>query len=197
MSLKKAVKIFLAILLAISVFFMFKNDFLNIKNTDVGLNKTVNNLKRIQSNNDKNILENFLIINENKDTLSITDLLTTKKLIYRFSELHCDSCIINEFENLKKMLLSKLFKIENLIVISYYQSPRNLYLFKRLNNLQNFEIYNLENNSLGSFELETMGVPYFFILNKELKMSNTFVPIKQVNKRTDDYFKRIVSNLRE
>lgn len=43
------------------------------------------------------------------------------------------------------------------IIICYYQNPKNLYLFKRINSLNN-----LMSNNLGKLELDDMRIPYFF-----------------------------------
>ena len=156
-----------------------------------GLANIIGQYKTVEDSANNNILENFRLINESKDTLFISDLVTSKKLIYRFSELHCDSCIINEFKNLKKHVRSEGMKIKDIIIITYYDNIRNLYIFKRINKLQDFEIYNLAHNNIGRLKLDDMLVPYFFMLNKGLRISDAFIPIKQADKRTDDYLERI------
>lgn len=140
--------------------------------------------------NDKT-LKDFLIISEEKDTLLLSSLLTHPKLIYRFSELHCDSCILHEFKNLRKYITAKKLKLNDVIIICYYENVRNLKIFKRINKLQDFQIYNLKNNNLNLLEIEKAQTPYFFMINSQLRISNTFIPIKKDNKRTDNYFKKV------
>lgn len=197
MNLRKITKYFLFILVFVTLGIILKDSLKPKKSVNNELNKVVEQHQVVQNNTNDIILKDIRIINENKDTISISNLLTTKKLIYRFSELHCDSCIINEFENLKNLLISNEMDVKDVLIISYYQNPRNLSIFKRINRLQDFEIYNLENNSLGDFEIDDMLIPYFFMLDKNLKIGNTFIPIKQANKRTDNYLKKVLLNLKE
>ncbi len=195
MNLKKTTKYFLLllVLVVIGAVVIIKTIPLSAS-INIELNEIIEQYSIVENKTNDKIIRNFPIINEKGETLLLSSLLTSNKLIYRFSELHCDSCIIKEFENLRKCIATEGLK--NIIILCYYQNPRNLNIFKRINRLQDFEIYNLVDNNIGELELENSGVPYFFVLNKEFKISNTFIPLKEANQRTDDYLKRVSTLLK-
>lgn len=197
MSLKKEIKYLLLGVVVLIIGVMVVKIMIPLK-TDINneLNLTIDGYTNIENKTNGKRLKDFSIINEKKDTLLLSSLLYHSKLIYRFSELHCDSCIIHEFENLRKQILAMGLDTNDVIILCHYQNPRNLSIFKRINKLQDFEIYNLLNNNLGELEIDNVGYPYFFILNSKFKISNTFIPIKVANQRTDDYLKRISTLLK-
>lgn len=186
MNLKRISKIILIIILSLFIGVLLKNKLSRKTTPNRELDSISNQYSIIQNRMNNTALDDLILINEVKDTLTISSLLTNKKLVYRFSALHCDSCIINEFENLKKHIINNGLKYQDVIVICYYQNPRNLFTFKRINKLKDFEIYNLLNDSI-ELEAENLSVPYFFVLDSTLKISQSFIPQKHLNQKTNDY----------
>lgn len=152
-------------------------------------NQLVKYYSKLENKTNNIVLDDFLVVNEQKDTLNISQLVDSEKLIYRFSELHCDVCVINEFKNLKESLTQK--ELQNVVILSSYNNLRNLYIFKRINSLKNFEVYNVVNNVIGNFEIEELGYPYFFCLNRNLIINNSFIPNKNDDQRTINYLNKI------
>lgn len=74
----------------------------------------------------KATLHDIPLINEERDTISISQLVGLKKLIYRISDLHCNSCVLNEFENLKSILSKYNIESNNIVIIGFYQNLRHL-----------------------------------------------------------------------
>jgi len=194
MTLKKEIKLLLLIVVIVFAGTLTAKMMVPKITKKTELDLAIDKYVDVENNTNDKILKDFSIINENKDTLLLSSLLTYPKLIYRFSELHCDSCINHEFVNLRKQITSDGLELKDVIIICYYQNHRNMNIFKRINKLQDFEVYNLMNDNVGDLEIEDIGVPYFFVIDSEFKISNTFIPLKEVNQRTDDYLKR-VSNL--
>ncbi|GAL68434.1 hypothetical protein [Jejuia pallidilutea] len=134
----------------------------------------------------KATLHDIPLINEERDTISISQLVGLKKLIYRISDLHCNSCVLNEFENLKSILSKYNIESNNIVIIGFYQNLRHLKIFRRINRLENFEIYNLLDSNIG-LEADILDMPYFFVLNKNLSVESTFIPTKDANQKTQNY----------
>ncbi|WP_203257009.1 hypothetical protein [Hyunsoonleella ulvae] len=192
MNIKKKSKLFCVILFVFSACFVLYNlQKPNIKSFD-----EMSVYDKIQKQMNNYHLENFLVVNEKRDTLRIKDLVINNKLILRFSELHCDACVIKEFENLKSAIDNKIFKLDDIIILTYYQNPRYLNLFKRLNKLHEFEVYNLIENKIGNFKLDEMSIPFFFILDQNLMVKKTFIPLRTNDSRTNKYLKKIAPDLR-
>ncbi|WP_147677886.1 redoxin domain-containing protein [Algibacter pacificus] len=202
MNLKKSIKFSLFILLTLigiliifnTKFFKTSND--NITSLENDFNKLITHYKFFEVKNDNTIIKDFTLYDENNNTLNISDLLIGKKLIFRFAEINCNVCIVNEFENIKKHINNYELSPKDLIIISSYQNPNSLHIFKRLNKLNEFHIYNLKNNVLKNIELDSLNIPYFFVLDKNFIISNSFIPIKGANNRTSNYLKNITKELK-
>lgn len=133
-------------------------------------------------------LGNLLITNEEKDTIQLSKLVKKKTLVFRFSEINCSSCITNEFSNIKKSNL--ISSTSDLLILASYQNPRNLLLFKRLNKLEGYKIYNINEEQLTPLkEIEEISIPYFFTIDQNGIIDDIFIPYKGDNTRTDKYLK--------
>lgn len=193
MSLKKEIKYLLLVVVIVFAGILAAKMVMPkiAKNSELDL--IIDEYTDIENRTNDKVLKDFSIISEKKDTLLLSGLLSHPKLIYRFSELHCDSCIIHEFENLRRKIVKEELDQNNIIILCYYEDPRNLNIFKRINKLQNFEIFNLMNNNIGDLVIDSMGVPYFFVIDNELKIDNTFIPLKEANQRTNNYLEKVSS----
>ena len=83
----------------------------------------------------------------------------TSKLVFRFSEFSCNTCIDREIANLKQVA-SNIGK-ENIIILATYNSIRDLAVFKRINHLD-LPIYNIPQNV---FSTDQVGGTFLFIAN--------------------------------
>ena len=109
------------------------------------------------------------VINENFDTIPLSDLISRPVIVLRYSELNCQSCVdelIVRFQNTKSL------DSANTVLLSWYNNPTHLYQFKRMNRLQ-YPVFSIKNTGLPP---DTLNVPYLFLLDQSLKVSNVFIP---------------------
>lgn len=64
----------------------------------------------------------------------LNDELTSKKLVFRYSELHCDVCVDEQVKSLKKY--KEKIGNDNILILADYSNIKNLILFKRLNSIE-------------------------------------------------------------
>jgi hypothetical protein len=107
-------------------------------------------------------------------------------LVYRFSKMHCESCVVASIKIIRKWMDS--IGSENIIFLGNY---RNNKIFRKT--ISEYDIENLKfyNTSQFNMAVEEIGYPYFFMLDKNLKTSNVFVPDKGLPKITEEYLKII------
>ena len=138
------------------------------------------------------VLKNIAVYdNENKKRL-LNQLLNRKgKIIVNFSNSKCSSCIEDVLYFINKY--KKEINLENVILLGNFQDQRDYIMFKHENKI-NLKMYNIYNQKL-ELEVETLNYPYIVITDSVLKAKSTFIPAKELPKRTDDYFKMIKNKL--
>lgn len=103
-------------------------------------------------------------------------------MIVRYSELNCQSCVdsllfyAGQFAN--------KVGCENVQVWATYSNRRNFSLTERLNK-KAIDILDARDFSFG---LDSINVPYMFILNSDMTISNVFIPHKEFPDSYDWYF---------
>jgi hypothetical protein len=107
-------------------------------------------------------------------------------LIFKYSELNCNVCIDSQIIIVKK--LANIISPQKIIFLSSYNQNSNLYRFKRLNSIKS-EIYNIH-DGLG-LNIDTLNVPYYFIMSPECRISNVFIPDKMDMEMTIRYIETI------
>lgn len=134
------------------------------------------------------ILENQIVT----DTLNITDNLTRivadgPILVLRIKEGQCQSCVI--FSMLK---LETFFRESplNIVVLANYHDLNSLKIANRVMNRNKTPFYNVRDFGV----LDELNAPYFFILEKDLSITNVFVPEKAFPDVTNQYFDAIKYN---
>lgn len=77
---------------------------------------------------------------EDENHILLKDLLKNKyNLIFRFTEINCNTCVDEEFRKINNYFIHK--KTENIILLSTYNSISDLKKFKKLSQIP-FKIYN-------------------------------------------------------
>ncbi len=102
----------------------------------------------------------LLIKNHEGEEFVLNNKITSKKLVFRYGELHCDVCVDEQVKSLKKY--KEKIGSDNIIILADYNSIKNLILFKRLNSIE-LPIYRLSEKF--NLELEKKEVPYFFVID--------------------------------
>lgn len=109
------------------------------------------------------------------------------KLVLRYSEIHCDVCVDSTLNQLKN--IAQKIGQERIILISSYADPRDMYTFKRLNNLE-FPIYNLGTQTL-NIKAEEADTPYLFVLKPDGTTEMVFLSYKEVPALLNQYLQLV------
>lgn len=126
------------------------------------------------------------LLDSHGKTYRLRDILNGNKLILRYTDLNCHTCIEEQIKNLETYIDS--IRIKNIAVIVSSDNPIYLNSFKKINKIK-FPIYNISKEQNKYFE--DIGLPYFFILTLKGKMTNTFVPYKEMPEFTNNYLHSI------
>lgn len=128
-------------------------------------------------------LDKFIEINDGKKNISTFEgIVNSKKLVFRYTELHCDVCVDKQIEAIKK--ISKKIGKKNIIILTEYENLKNLIIFKRLNSLS-IPIFNLQNKF--NLPIEELDSPYYFVVDKDFVIKDLFIPIKEIENYTNKY----------
>ncbi len=151
--------------------------------------------KMIKSNDFSVLNGNLRIINIDGDTLNLSDVIFSKTLVFRYSVMNCGACVNQEIENIRR--LSTEHKIDGRIIfIAYYKYLRNEIIAYRSMDL-GIPIYIVPNNNL-CLEIERYNIPYYFTINLDFIISNTFIPERINPNLTDQYletmFEKVLFN---
>jgi|AntAceMinimDraft_15_1070371.scaffolds.fasta_scaffold04292_6 hypothetical protein len=140
-------------------------------------------------NDDQPFSHNIFLYSDDNDSITFTNLIKQNKklLVFRYSELNCMACIDKEVLNLKQFLKNSNVKI---IIIATYSSMRDLYLFKRINQIPKAKIYNIKNQQMG-LPIEKNNIPYYFVAETNFVAGKFFVP----NKLFPEYSQKYLSEI--
>jgi hypothetical protein len=133
---------------------------------------------------------NIQLKDENGKYILLSSLVKKgKKLIFRFSETSCCSCL----DQLKMILNSNRYNLKNeIIYISDYSDTKRITFFRTLLNI-NCCIYSI--NDLG-LPIEKEKIPYLFILDEDMISKLFFIPTYGNQKLTENYMNNINSSLK-
>jgi hypothetical protein len=109
-----------------------------------------------------------------------------KFLVCRFSELHCQECVI--YATIKLLNQSKTMGDINILFWGAYEHIKSLNIAKKHFGIQDMPVYNISNLNIPAEEL---GYPYYFVLNSDLTISNVFIPDKATPSMTNNYLKMV------
>ncbi len=178
------------VLIAIATFFTYKFYMINRKFNDTSffVEHAVNNLWLsykymtdsipnidVQYNDQKGYLEEFLI----KDQL----------LILRINEEQCSECIRNEINLINQFVENT--KSSNVIVLASFERRGD---FKTYQKRLVPEILMINTDNVFFHKAEELGIPYYFIIDKNRRTNGLFFPDKKNNLLTVKYFININKN---
>lgn len=184
----------------ISTLVYFRLDALAKDNTYANLQESNNyqlnyqrNIMYFQLYSEGTKLNHLLLLkNEKADSLLINTITGSPKLVLRYSELNCQSCVDAMLTQIQS---NSNISNENILLLAYYKNPAYLYQFKRMNQLQ-LPVYSIKNTGLPP---DTLNLPYFYLLDKDLRVSNVYIPEEGDTAAVADYLrfaaKRLQSNM--
>ena len=191
--------IVLLILLCISEFSLFqKNNHLrklvSTKENQIGslaMDKDLllNNMQMQYANNGYQ-LNDFLLTNITGSTLKLSNLLDDHyKIIFRFSYLHCSSCVEFELKNIIE--IAERMPKDRIIIIAEYDNKRGFSAFTKAHNTT-LPIYFLSENTHADNILQDENIPYVCLMDKKMKIEHLFIPIKEVPIYSERYYHHII-----
>lgn len=143
----------------------------------------------IESN--QNIIKDHpLEINGKAETLS-KYMKSGKKLILYSGLEYCSSCVEKELKRLE--IASEKIGKENVLVLFKDISPRDAFVLKKTRNIP-YNIGSLQGHPIG-IVAESKNLPFMFVLNTDLSVSDVFFPYKNMDNINEYYIKLIVKKL--
>lgn len=119
--------------------------------------------------------------------------LLQNKIVLRFTQNNCGSCVERELIHLKE--LAKSIGEENIVCLTSYSGINDLKIFKD-SYTANFATYNVPFNTFYKNGYDTLNFPYVFLVDKNLQMSNFFIPAKEIPMLSKAYYTSMVSILK-
>jgi hypothetical protein len=131
-----------------------------------------------------------MYINEQLNNVSITDVqcedvdnrkfnmstlvFKNSVLIYRYSELNCNTCYESELAVLQEIFLDA--DNDKVAILCSYQIRKYFTTFKKINQIK-LPIYRISQDSF-NWIVEDYGNPYYFILHPDMTVSDFYIPDK-------------------
>lgn len=107
-------------------------------------------------------------------------------LVFRYSDINCNTCIEAEIEALQKVFKTDL---QSILILCSYNIDKDFYTFKKVNKI-NCPIYKIDHNSF-DWAPEEYKNPYCFVLHPTLKVSDIYVPDKSFPQMNENYLNGI------
>lgn len=191
--------IILLVLLCISELFLFQKNNQLRKAVSVKVNQIsslgmdkdllLNNMQMQYANNG-NQLNDFSLTDTAGSKLKLSELLDNHyKIIFRFSYLHCSSCVKFELKNIIE-IAQKIPK-DKIIIIAEYDNKRGFNAFTKAHNVT-LPIYFLNENEHADNILQDENIPYVCLMNKQMKIEHLFIPIKEIPIYSERYYHNII-----
>lgn len=191
--------IFFVLLLSILSFISYNYFDTNMKKKEEDINNVLNLTKSLKADQNRiHIFDEFkissnIVLNKlsdfDSDEVTISELdLKKPKIVFRFSDLSCESCINQEISNLNA--LAKEIGKENIIFLGSFANIRKAISFSKVNTLENSNFYFINYGALGS-NLEREHLPFVFILDQSMRINTPFFPRYDLPEVSVDYYKII------
>lgn len=191
-----------AVLILLNVYSLYErntiqqvNEHLKVENSNLTekLNTTQSNiLKRtilqFESEKQRIDLSIPLMTPSINEPMSLGSLIGKEKiLVFKYSEINCQVCIDQVFSKINTLI--EQVGESKVLFLANYKNPRDLYTFRRINNIRQ-PIYNLSTHTLGLSAAEAT-VPVLFLASSEGEVEYVFLPDKSMPQLTAQYFQFI------
>jgi hypothetical protein len=107
-------------------------------------------------------------------------------LVFRFSMHSCNSCVDSIFTIIKGM--PENLK-SNVLIVSDHESKRRLFIKLHYYKMEQVKYAVLSELSI---PFDKQNIPYFFVVNNDLKISMFFIPIIKNRRRTVNYLNYVI-----
>lgn len=145
-----------------------------------------------QLNNDHSELNNVWCYYGVGDSLQLKTILNGRSKLFLYGgNSYCNSCIDYHLSYINK--LGEIIGNDNIVLLFKQVTPRELTMIKNDNKLN---VIVVSTNSDLSLPIEKNSTPCFFALSPDLKVYNTFYPIKEKSDYNDIYYRYIVERIK-
>lgn len=161
-------------------------------NLNNNLRNVINEVDKITLKSENNIIKDLIFFDLDNYAYSLKELVGDNlKIVFRFSDKHCSSCIEHTLKYLKK--IENKIGIDNIIIMGDFKNRHSHSIFVRLNSGILQKVYNYNENL--KLPVDSLSLPYIFTINNSLRTKNVFVPLKEVPKRTSNSFSELESKI--
>jgi hypothetical protein len=108
-------------------------------------------------------------------------------LVYRYSELNCNTCYEIELASLQEMFLNEYR--DKVAILCSYQIRKYFTIFKKMNQIK-LPIYRIPQEAF-NWKIEDYGNPYYFVLHPDMTVSDFYIPDKIYPELNKEYLERI------
>ena len=126
---------------------------------------------------------------ENK--MKIIEIVTENTLVMWFKNEHCEQCISETLMLLNNFFEKKVAKI-SFVILTDKDNKRRMLISKEFETLK-IPVFFIDDNLK---ELDNLNSPALFILKKDMKIENFFIPDKSLPRLTNQYLNIITRNVR-
>ena len=145
----------------------------------------------LESENQNMIERDVFYGNDSSTLVPISSLLTTPKLIYRVSGNMCSDCIEFGRKQLENVFGEINEKSNVMIVLSDVSSLEKKTIYKN----RCFSLYE-SNVTLSYLPVETYCIPFFFVVDENMKIKMLFTPDKALPQYTEQYLLAVARYLK-
>ena len=145
-----------------------------------------------------NIRMSYTYSNRNLSDFRLTDLDgnemmfsslmgENKKICFKFSPKNCSSCVDFGMAYLKSIL--NVVPLDRVVVLITDNSRRELKTLMKTYEIT-LPVYSVTDDAFDGF-WENENVPFFFVTDRQLRMEELFIPLKEIPEHSEDYIKII------
>lgn len=138
----------------------------------------------------KSLRDSTFITDINGNSKQLKDVIDSHRLVLRFSDINCNTCVEQEINNLRKFFSSP--KNKSIMILATYRSMADLLKFKRINAIE-FELYTISENQLPLLG-EQISAPYMFVIDESLQVKFPFIPSKEFPDCSLSYYKALLES---
>jgi hypothetical protein len=142
--------------------------------------------KEVILNNGVKLSQNLKLVDENNDSIHLSDVLDLPKLIIRYSAFACDICLESELKQLGKCMEET--STDRILILASDYNVRSLKVVEKSLPFS-LKIYRIEETNI-PYEQKNNGL-FVFMMDKELIIKDFFVPEKTLPELSHNYYRTL------
>lgn len=142
---------------------------------------------KYQINNTR--IENAFLYDVDGDSIQLFEFFKHSRIVLHYSELSCLDCVNEEVKHLKE--ISDSIEKDRVLIIASYDNRRDLFLFKRINGLVDFNVYRIKENATGLIT-DSLNIPTIMVIDSALIIRETFFPNALYPEKSEQYYHSVI-----